>query len=76
MSVDDGATLQKTCLNHPSLPQEEISKSYTVINSFSQLLTVILQSNTFFSKSYMVIMLNYFCSIFQGAMTDGVIGEF
>jgi hypothetical protein len=46
--VDDGATLQNACLDHPSLPQEEISKSYTVINSFSQLLTVILQSNTFF----------------------------
>jgi hypothetical protein len=50
VSVDDGAALQNACLSHPSLPQQEISESYTIINEFS--------------------------SIFQGAMTDSVIGEF
>lgn len=30
---------QNASLNHPSLPQEEISESYMVINSFSQIFT-------------------------------------
>jgi len=51
--ADDGAAVQNTCLNHTSLPKERIAESYTVINSFSELLKVIFQSNTFFSQSYM-----------------------
>jgi len=51
--ADDGAAVQNTCLNHTSLPEEGISESYTVVNSFSELLTVIFQSNIFFSQSYM-----------------------
>ena len=74
--ADDGAAVQNTCLNHTSLPEERIAESYTVINSFSELLTVIFQSNTFFSQSYMDHMLNYCFSNFQGAMTDAVLGEF
>jgi hypothetical protein len=35
--ADDGAAIQNTCLNHTSLPEEGISESYTVINSFSEL---------------------------------------
>jgi len=51
--ADDGAAVQNTCLNHTSLPEEGITESYTVVNSFSELLTVIFQSNIFFSQSYM-----------------------
>ena len=74
--VDDGATVQNTCLNHTSLPEERIAESYTVINNFSELLTVIFQSNIFFSQSYMGHILNYCFSNSQGAMTDAVLGEF
>jgi len=45
--ADDGAAVQNTCLNHTSLPEEGITESYTVVNSFSELLTVIFQSNIF-----------------------------
>jgi hypothetical protein len=44
----DNTTLQNACPNHPYLPQEEISESYTVVNSFSQLLKVMLQIHAFF----------------------------
>jgi hypothetical protein len=46
--VDEGAAVQNTCLNHTSVPEEGISESYTAINTFSELLTVIFQSNTHF----------------------------
>lgn len=59
VAVDDGTTIQNTCLNHTSLPEEGISECYTVINSFSELLAVIFQVINFFSQSYMAIMLNY-----------------
>jgi hypothetical protein len=46
--VDDGAAIQNTRLNHTSSPEEGISESYTVINSFIELLMVIFQNNTLF----------------------------
>jgi hypothetical protein len=39
VTVDDGAAVQMS-----SLPEEGISEQYMVINSFSQLLTVIFQN--------------------------------
>ena len=79
-TVDDGVTVQNISPS-TSLPKEGMSEPYMVINTFSQLFTVIFQSNRLFLQSQMSepYMSETYMSepfILQGAIIDDVIAEF
>jgi hypothetical protein len=64
-----------------SLPMEQMSESYMAINTFSQILTVIFQSNTpFFVYHTLPSIHSLNCAsepfILHGAITNDVLADF
>jgi hypothetical protein len=76
-----GKKKEKEATPSTSLPMEQMSESYMAINTFSQILTVIFQTNTpFFVYHTLPSIHSFNCAsepfILQGALTDDVLADF